>query len=107
MKELIFDKKVYLTYKDFYEDLFKKLEGSTIPDWIDFPNLNYSADDLSEFLWYCLDDGNKYIFKNFNLDKIENYKNYDNYQWFLIFKVFKRFIEKYPNNTLEFINDEE
>ena len=106
MKTLIYDRKQLNSYKEFYEQLYADLEGDTIPDWKNCVTLNYSADDLSEFLWYCLDDGNTYIFKNFNLDKINNYKNYENYEWFLIFKVFNRFVNKYPNNKLEFINDE-
>ncbi len=107
MKKLIYNRKQLNSYKEFYEKLYKDLEGETIPDWEDCSTLNYSADDLAEFLWYCLDDGNNYIFKNFDLEKIKNYKNYENYKWNLVFEVFEEFVKKYPNNTLEFINEEE
>ena len=64
MKDIIINRNDYLSVKDFYIDLFKKLKGSTIPDWKDLPTLDYNANNLNEFLWYCHDDNNKYIFKN-------------------------------------------
>lgn len=78
-----------------------------IPDWEGCTTLNYSTDDLAEFLGYCFDDGNTYIFKNFDLENVEDYKNYENYQWNIVFTIIKRFTQQYPNNKLEFINDEE
>ncbi len=108
--EVIFNRKDYRTYKDFYKDIYEKMDGKRFGDLDHFSvPLGYSADHLNEFLWYCdIDDkGNKYIFKNFDLEKIKNYKNFDNYKYNLIFKVFERFVKEYPNNSIEFINDEE
>ena len=56
--------------------------------------------------WYCHDRNIHYIFKNFDLERINNYKNFENYQWNIIFEIIKDFVKDYPNNTLEFINDE-
>lgn len=102
---MVIDKKVYLTYKGFYTYIYKELDGKNIPDWEDYDDLEYDANMLNEFLWYCHNDNIHFIFKNFNLEKIRNYKNYENYQWNLIFEVIADFVKKYPNNTLEFINE--
>ena len=48
----------------------------------------------------------KFVFKNFDLEKIKQTKNYEDYEWNIIFEVFKDFVEQYPNNTLEFVNEE-
>ena len=47
------------------------------------------------------------LFKNFNIKKINEPQNYENYEWNIIFTIIKRFVQQYPNNTLEFINDED
>lgn len=110
MKTLIYDRNKIKDYKQFYEDLYKDLAGDTIPDWDKFEYLGYDADRLNEFMWYCHEDENEYIFKNFDLEKIENYikdNSYENYQWWLIFDVFKDFVKDYPKNKLEFVNDKD
>ena len=107
MKKLIYDRKQLNSYKEFYEKLYKDLEGKKIPDWEDYNDLEYDANMLDEFLWYCHNDDINFIFKNFDLEKIKNYKNYENYQWNIIFEVVEDFVKKYPNNTLEFINEED
>lgn len=104
MKKLIYDRNELKTYKEFYEKLYEDLKGTEIPDWNKFEYLGYNADKLEEFLWYCHGDGNKYIFKNFDLEKIKNSKNYEDYEWRLIFEIFNDFVNKYTNNKLEFNN---
>ena len=106
MKILIYDRKQLNSYKDFYEKLYEDMDGKNMIDWENFEYLGYDADNLNEFLWYCQDSNTHFIFKNFDLEEINNYKNFENYKWFLIFKVFNRFVSKYPNNKLEFINEE-
>lgn len=106
MKKVIYDRKQLNSYKDFYEKLYADMDGKNMIDWEKFEYLGYDADNLNEFLWYCSDNNSHFIFKNFDLDKINNYKNYENYKWFLIFKVFKRFVEQYSNNKLEFVNED-
>lgn len=106
MKKLVIDKKVCLTYKEFYTFLYNELEGKSIPDWEDYDDLEYDANMLNEFLWYCHNDNIHFIFKNFNLEKIKNYKSYENYQWNLIIEVIEDFVTKYPNNKLVFINED-
>lgn len=106
MKTLIYDKKQLNSYKDFYEKIYEDMDGKNMVDWEKFEYLGYDADSLNEFLWYCHDKNINYIFKNFDLEKINNYKNFENYKWFLVFKVFNRFVSKYPSNKLEFINEE-
>ncbi len=103
MKEIIFDKKAFKSYKDMYNDICVKLDKDRFIDWRDgYKDLGYSADILNEFLWYCHDDSNKYIFINFDKEKIKLQKNFDDYKYNLIIEVFEEFVEEYPNNKLEF-----
>ena len=106
MKEIIFNKKYYKSYKDFYTQIYKDLEGKTIPDWEDYENLHFNADLLEEFLWYYHNDNLKYIFVNFDKEKIKLQKNYDDYEYNLILQIFEDFVQKYPNNLLQYENDE-
>ena len=107
MKEVIFNRKNYNSYKDFYTQIYKDLDGKSIPDWEDYQDLCYSADALNEFLWYCHNDNIKYSFVNFDKGKIALQKNYDNYEYNIIIRVFERFVANYPNNTLEFRMEDE
>ena len=107
MKEIIFDKNDYKSYKDFYHDLCIKLNKDRFIDWNgEYPDLCYNADLLNEFLWYCHTDNNTYIFKNYDLDKIKNYKNVNDYHYSLVIEVFTEFVKNYPNNKLIFVNKE-
>lgn len=105
MKIYIFDKNNYSTYKNFYEEFSQSLHVQSNPDFETYENLCYSADMLEEYLWYIKDENIHIILKNFDLEKIKNQKNYEDYEWNIILGVLNRFIEKYPNNKLEFIND--
>ena len=105
MKKLIYDRKQLNSYKDFYEQLYIDLDGKSMIDWERFEYLGYDGNNLNEFLWYCHDDNIHFIFKNFNIDTIKNYKNYENYEWNIIFEVFQEFVQEFPNNKLEFINE--
>ncbi len=106
MKEIVFNKKEYKSFKDFYHDVCIKLRKNRFIDWRDdYEDLNYHADLLNEFLWYCYDDNNKYVFLNFDLEEIKNKKTYENYEWNLIIKIFKRHVQEFPNNQIEFRNE--
>ncbi len=107
MNEIILDKNNYNSYKDFYTQIYKDLDGKSIPDWEQYQDLCYSADGLNEFLWYCHNDSNTYIFKNFDVEKIKSQKTFDDYKYSIIIEVFTEFVEEYPNNKLIFINDED
>ena len=106
MKEVIFNisdyKTPYETYKDFYKDIFIKLDGKGIIDFENMPDLHFHADILNEFMWYNSDNDLKLVFVGLDFDKIQAQKTYDDYEWGLIVKIMKRFVERYPNNTLEF-----
>lgn len=108
MKEIIFNRKDYKSYEDFYADVYDKLDGKENWDF-DYCKvpLGYSADTLNEFLWYYHNDSIKYIFVNFDKEKIALEKNYDDYEYNIVFKVFHRFVKNYPNNALEFKMDDE
>lgn len=106
MKEIIFDRKNYKSYKDFYTQIYRDLDGKNTIDWEDCTDLEYFADLLNEFLWYKSDEDVKYIFINFDKDKISLQKNYDDYEYNIIFTIFNRFIKEYPNNKLEFKMEE-
>lgn len=108
MKEFIFDKNEYVSYKDFYEGIAKKMEAIKIDDYYDSSTLEYNANILWEFL--CCEFGYlkkdiKITLKNFNVDKLKIDKKYDDYQYFYIIKTFKRFIEYFPINALNFIDE--
>lgn len=106
MIQIIFDKKNYKTYKDFYEDLYKQTDGAGFIDWEAYPNLNYDAWYLDEFLWYCNTDGDHhYIFLNFDKEKILQQKTVEDYQYSIIFKIFETFVKEHPNSKLEFRNE--
>lgn len=106
MKTLIYDRRTLNNYREFYKKIYEDLDGKNMIDWGKFEYLGYDGNKLNEFLWYCHKDGNKYIFKNFDLLQIEDCKTHEDYQWKIIFYYFKKLIKEYPNNKLEFINDE-
>jgi len=107
MKQIIFNKKDYKDYRDMYHDICVKLDKDRFLDWEDdYEDLNYSSDLLNEFLWYCNDDNLHIILLNFDREKIATPQNYDDYKYNLILEVFEDFVKKYPNNTLEYRNEE-
>ena len=109
MKEIIFNRNDYKSYQDFYADVYEKLDGKENWDF-DYCTvpLGYSPDTLNEFLWYYHNDGIKYIFLNFDKEKIALQKSYDDYVYNIVVKVFERFVKQYPNNAVEFkMEDEE
>ena len=106
MKEIIFSKETYESYKDFYAQIYRDLNGKGFLDWEDYEDLHYDADMLNEFLWYNHDKNIKYIFIGFDLVKIKQEKTFDDYKYKLIFEVFEYFVSQYPNNTMEIIKEE-
>ena len=106
MKKIIYNRNNIKDYKEFYESIVIKLNADRFIDWEGEQNLDYNGNNLNEFLWYCHKDNIQFVFKNFNLDKIENYKNFENYQWNIIFTIIKMFVKQFPNNTLKFINED-
>lgn len=107
MKEIIFNRNNYESYKDFYSQIYNDLDGENTIDWEDCNNLRYNGNLLDEFLWYKQDEKIKYIFINFDKEKIKLQKNYDDYEYNIILKVFERFVKEYPNNKLEFRMEDE
>ena len=105
MKEIVFNKKNYKSYKDFYTQIYKDLNGKSFLDWEDYDDLCYSADNLNEFLWYNHYKNIKCIFMGFDLDEIKQEKTLDDYKYKLIFEVFEYFVEQYPNNSMEIIKE--
>ena len=103
MKEIVFDKNNYSSYKDFYVQIYEDLDGAHTMDWEQYDNLCYSADALGEFLWYKAEENIYYIFKNFDKEIIVNQKTYEDYEYGLIIKIFERFAKNYPNNIVEFM----
>lgn len=101
-KEIIFDRKKYKSYKDFYTQIYKELDGKHNLEFEDCEDLHYNIDFLDEFLPCYHDDSNKYIFIGFDKARIKEERTYDDYKYNMIFKVFERFVREYPNNALEF-----
>ncbi len=107
MKEIIFDKKDYKSFRDLYHDICIKLNKDRFIDWKDnCEDLGWSADILDDFLWYCHKDNVKIIFLNFDKEKIKLQKNFDDYKYNLIIEVFEDFVKEFPNNKLEFKMEE-
>lgn len=106
MKEIIFNKQMCESYKDFYVQIYKDLDGKSFGDWKAHENLNYNADMLDEFLWYNNDKNIKYVFINFDLEIIKQEKTFDDYKWRIIFDVIQDFVKEYPNNAMEIIKEE-
>ena len=105
MKEFIFNKKDYKSYKEFYEDIALKMDAKNDLNCLEPENLAYNANHLFEFLNDFYAEKYKFVFKNFDLEKIKQTKNYEDYEWNIIFEVFKDFVEQYPNNILEIVNE--
>ena len=108
MKEFIFNKDEYESYKDFYKDIAIKMDAIKIDDYFDSSTFEYNANILWEFL--CCEFGYlkkdiKIILKNFNTDNMKPDKKYEDYQYFYVIKTFKRFIEYFPNNSLNLIDE--
>ena len=102
MREIIFNKNNYNTYKDFYEDIFKELDGDKFVDFDELKNCNYNADILNEFMWYNSRKNIKYIFKNFNIEEINQQQTIDDYEYSMIIGIFKDFANEYSNNEVVF-----
>ncbi len=107
MKQIIFNKKDYKDYRDMYHDICVKLDKNRFLDWQDdYEDLNYNGNLLNEFLWYCHNDSINIILLNFNREKISTPKNYDDYEYNIIIRKPEEFTEEFPNNTLEYKNEE-
>jgi len=105
MKELVFEKDKCQSYKHFYEKICVDLDKESFIDWAgDYDNLLYRADLLDEFLWYNSQENILFKFVGYDREKIRNGKTYEDCQWQLIFKVIERFVGKFPNNKLEYID---
>lgn len=106
MKTLTIDKNKCESYKSFYEIVYDFFDGKHMIDWEECDNMLYSADMLSEFLWYASYDGEtEFVMLNFDIDRLKNNKTYDDYKWQLIFKVLDRFVNQYPSNKLTIATD--
>lgn len=109
MKEIVFDRKKYNSYKDMYEDLAVKLDRvNGLEDYYNIHNYDYDPHCLDEDLEYGFDNNKQclFIFKNFDKDKIKLQKNYDDYEYSMIIEIFENFVKKHPNNKLEFVIEE-
>lgn len=103
--EIIFDRKNFESYKDFYFQIYKDLDGKNNMDFEDYENLNYNPNMLNEFLWYYHNDNLKFIFKGFDLEKIKQVKTHEDYEYKIILEVITDFVKEYPNNTMEIVEE--
>ena len=110
MNTFIFDKKDYQSYKDMYKDMAHKMRCDQFEDYFDTTTFSYDPNILWEYLVCEFQYGKpvniKIILKNFDLEAIKTEKPYDNYMLNLIIKVFEDFVKEYPNNKLEFVNED-
>lgn len=109
MKEFVFDKKEYLSYKDFYKDIAIKMDSIKIEDYFDTSTFEYNANILWEFL--CCEFGYtkkaiKIILKNFDIQNLNSDKNYDDYCTKIVIEILQDFVTEFPSSKLEFINED-
>ena len=102
MQKYIFKQSEYKSYKDFYRDIAKKLDAKNDMNCLEPEDLGFSADILYEFLEDYYDENIKLILVGFDLEKIDQRKTHEDYKTSLIIEVMREFVEKYPNNTIEF-----
>jgi len=104
-----FNRKDYESYKDFYRDISKKLEAVKNGYYDEPETLGFSADWLWEFLedFYYRDMKIKVTLLNFDREKIAQGKNYDDYKYNIMLSCFTDLAEKYPENVVEFVDEEE
>ena len=107
MKEFIFNRKNYKSYKDFYTQIYRDLDGKNTIDWEDCKDLFFSSDSLDEFLWYNHDKNIKFTFVNFDKEIIKLQKKFDDFKYNIVIEIFEDFVKEYPNNQLEFIMEDE
>ncbi len=110
MKKIIFNKKDYKNYQDMYKDMAIKTGANKIEDYFDTSNYEYDPN----ILWECLEcdfgftkNSINIVLLNFDKEKIKLQKTYDDYEYNLVLEIFEEFVEKYPNNKLEFRMDED
>ena len=106
MKIIEFKWEDYSNYKDFYLDIFKKLDGNSL-DYFNkskLQDLRYDADLLYEFLWYYGEYNLELVFIGFDLDFIKKDDSYNAHGWRLIFKAIREFIKDFPNNKISFVD---
>ena len=106
MIELIYRKKDCKTYKDFYEKICVDLKLEEDLDLCDCENLYYSADLLNEFMWGVQDFNIKFKFIGYDRDGVKMSRRLDDHKWNLIFEVIEEFVNKWPNNSIEFLDEE-
>ncbi len=107
MKEIIFNRKDYESYKNLYEDLAVKLGRiNRLDDYYDISNYDYDPHCLYEDLVYGLEKSYKFVFLNFDKENIKKQKNIDDYNYHIIITVFERFVNQYSNNEIEFRHED-
>ena len=110
METFIFDKNDYQSYKDMYKDMAHKMRCDTSPDYYDTTTFDFNPDILWEYLvcefQYAEPVNIKIVLKNFDREAIKTEKPFENYKLNLIIETFEDFVKKYPNNKLEFVNEE-
>ena len=108
MKEFVFNKNDYSTYKDMYIDMAHKMGCDKSEDYYDTKTFDFDPNILWEYL-LCEFAYSKVDIKiklvNFDIEDIKKQRTYENYELNLILEVFTDFVKSYPNNSLEFKNE--
>ncbi len=102
--EIEFNAKNYVSYKDLYRDIAKKLEADKVGDCWEPEDFGFRADHLWEYLGdYKYSDLTIHAtFVGFDRKKIELKKSYNDSELSLIFKLFERMAERDPRQVVEF-----
>ena len=103
--ELVYRYSDMQDFKKFYERFCVDTKLEEDIDLCSYENLCYNADLLNEYLFGCQDMDIHFKFIGFDIEEINEAKTHNNWEWSLIFKVLNRFVKKYPNNTIEFIEE--
>ena len=52
MKEIVFNRKDYISHKEFYENVFRKLDEKNNINFENMPDMLCDGNNVNEFLWY-------------------------------------------------------
>jgi len=104
MKTIIFDKNKLNSNEDFFNDICLKLNKNYI-DVKDKNSVNSFFTSLNVILWHYSKTNIKFVFKNFDYNKLKFSKEIEDYSFFSLLTSFEDFIKEHPTNQIKFVDE--